>query len=287
MKKILSLVTAIIMLALTACNSDIPTASKENIYSAVPLIENTDTYDSVLQAVFDGEHFIFTASKIFYPETENDDYRSALYLISADKNGNIISKKELITATEENSYESENYPAFFAADGTVYGVKQHSNLIINEDGFMFPENETVLMSIDENLIETEIINIGEALEGVAADSYVQSLAVDNAGNAYLYVGQDIYGINMNTGEVVFTKTGGDSGYISGLMRMADGRAGIMEIKNTADSSGMYLTPIDGDKTGESIPLPLTGSVVSGGEGSPFPYYHMSNSYIYGFDEKFE
>jgi ABC-type glycerol-3-phosphate transport system substrate-binding protein len=289
MKRILSLVTAIIMLCLTAssCNSDVPAASKENIFSAAPLIENGELFDSVLQAVFNNEYFIFTASKIIYPENDDDSYKSVVYLISADRDGKIINTKELITAAEENSYESENYPAFCAAGETVYAIKQHSRLVTNADGYMLPENDTVLVTIDENLAETEVLNISDTFKGITTDMYVQSLAADDSGNVYLYMGQDIYGVNINTGEIVFTKTGSDGGYVSGLMRMADGRVGITEFKNTADSSGLYLTPIEGDKTGESIPLPLTGSVVSGGEGSPYAYYHMSNSFIYGFDENFE
>jgi ABC-type glycerol-3-phosphate transport system substrate-binding protein len=101
------------------------------------------------------------------------------------------------------------------------------------------------------------------------------------------MGQGIYGVNINTEEIVFTKTQSDNGYLSGLMGMADGRVGITEMKPNEDGMGMFLTPIEGDKTGESIPLPLTGNITSGGEGSPYEYYHISNSFIYGINGNFE
>ncbi|MDR0974741.1 MAG: extracellular solute-binding protein [Ruminococcus sp.] len=283
MKRIFAFFTAVLILCLTACNSEVPAASKDNIFGAVPLIESGDDFDSVLLAVFNGDYFIFTASKMVYDDIDNYQYKTLL--ISADKNGNIISKKELTDPTEDNGYENTSYNVFYAAGETVYAIKQQSKLVTSADGYPLSEEETTLITIDENLNETELMSINDVLKNVLTESYiyVQSIAADNSGNIYLYTGQSVYGINIASGEIFFTKTPSESGYISGLSRMADGGVGITELKYSESGTESVLTPILGDKTGEPVNIPMMGSMARGKEGSPFEYYYISNSYIYGFN----
>ncbi|MDR0987742.1 MAG: hypothetical protein LBL98_08640 [Ruminococcus sp.] len=283
MKKIFALLTVLIILA--ACNKDIPTASKDYIFTASKFIDS-DAFDSVQQTAFNGEAFIFTAMKMFYEDNNISGYKT--YLISADKHGNIITTRELTEGTEENNYESENYPAFCTVGDNFYAIKLRSRFVTTTDGFVLPENDTFLVGLDENLNETELLNIGEVFEGVITDSYsyVQSLAADTDGNVYLYMGQSIYGVNINTGEIIFTKSQSEN-YIGGLFGMEDGRVGIMEMKNSETGTKMVITPIEDTSTGGSISFPITGGIARGEEGSPYKYYTLSNSFIYGFNDNYD
>jgi hypothetical protein len=279
-------------LILTACNKDIPVASKEYVFASKPFSENAEEYGTITEMVWNGRALIFTATKTDVPEDpeDYDNYVYHRYIVSMDKNGNVIKQVEILSGTEENNYSSENYTGFSAlSGGTVIALMEKNNLVSTTDGYMLPDTQNIIVSLDENLEITELLDITEILKDKVLDSYmfIESMAADEKDNVYLFVNQNVYGINIETGNVFFTRTPADGSFIRGVIKLPDGRAGVIEQKPSDDSVGFkdVLTPID-PTTGSTEPsqnFPVYGMVTAGAAESEFDYYSISDAYIYGFN----
>ncbi|MDR0903248.1 MAG: extracellular solute-binding protein [Ruminococcus sp.] len=290
MKKIFAILTALIILSLTACKTDVPVASKEYIFSAAPFMEDFGKYGSMSRMVWTGSALIFTASKTDVPEDpeDYDNYVYHSYIVSADKNGQVIKEIELPTGSEENGYASTNYTGFSAlGDGTVLAVLQETKLIESTDGYLMPDTKTILASFDENLVSTELLDLTEILSEIVPDNYlyIESFTADEYGNILIHTNQSVYGIDIETGNVFFTKSPTDGGYIGGVIKMPDGRAGVIERKLTDSGSRNVINPIDPD-TGTaalSQEFPVYGMVTAGAADSEYDYYSISDAFIYGLN----
>jgi hypothetical protein len=277
---------SIIMLItlLTACGNKAPSVSKDFSFEAIPAALSGTDFQHISASAYSGDKFIIAAYKTDYPEDKTDyaNYVDHNFLIVADETDGIIKQIELPADS------TKIYSNFYGAvDGTVYGIE--TDMPTDADGNPLPQT-TSLVTIDEDLNITPVLDLGAALAEVAPEmSYnqIRELKTDANGNVYVWVDRSFYGVNIASGKIVFTTpdmVGGTN--ITGVVESPDGgmSALIFGLKTDAEGNAeIYnaIAPINTDTgmLGTEVPFPAEDTTFAG--GGKYPYYTYNSSYLYG------
>jgi ABC-type glycerol-3-phosphate transport system substrate-binding protein len=287
-RKLLGVIlTAIIISALFAsCGQSETGTWKDYCFEAVPLVIAGTDFQNVYDLAYNGDKFIIAASYTDYPEdrSDYDSYEDHGFLVVADEKDGIIKKVEV----------EGNYSYLYAlSDGTTYAIELVNQEFIDVNGRTYWDVSYFVVTIDEDLNATRILDLSKALEGVIPDltyAYIADFKADSDGNIFIMVNNNAYGINTVTGNIFFTKKASEvNGTIKGFIESPEKEMNLILFELVTSTDGTITTdtiaPInttDGS-LGDSIPFPSEDKTIVGGK--KYPYYTYNSSNIYGINPK--
>jgi ABC-type glycerol-3-phosphate transport system substrate-binding protein len=291
LNRIIALTLAVLLIAVTGCAKPIPTASKDNIVRAEAIVTAGDWFDSINAYAKTDGGFIVAAIKYEYKENlvERGEIASYNYIIAkTDENGNLLVQTAIPTGTEENNYESVNFNSLLSGkDGEVYAIEQVNGQI---DGVW--ASKSYLSKFNDDLSTERLVDINKALEKVQTDQYmyISAVELDDFGNVFVNTGMQVYGINIESGELMYSQLQSENGYTQGMIKMDDGKVGIIMVK-FADVDGYsqmrtVLIPIDPKtgKEGDDVLFPGGSETSRSDNNTKYSYYYVSPAYIFGYNE---
>jgi hypothetical protein len=284
-----SIALAVILIAavFAGCQPAAPSVSKDYSFEAIAAAISGTDFQHISASAYNGRKFIIAAYKTDYPEdrSDYDNYVDHKFLIVADETDGIVKKIELPADS------GKSYGNFYGAkDGTVYGIETYIQNSDDADGNPTPQTTVSLVTIDEELNITPVLDLRQALASVApdvTDNQIRELKTDANKNVYLWVDRSIYALNMDSGKLVFSTPdmigqtsitgfvespdGGMSALLYGLKADAGGNAEIYNaIAAINTKTGML---------GTEVPFPAEDTTFAG--GGKYPYYTYNSSYLYG------
>jgi hypothetical protein len=284
MKRVFALTFAVLLLVLSGCAKAIPTASKDFYVRKSVIVEAGDFFDRIDSIAKIPDGYIMCGSKYIHPEgADINDYSSESFIATLDNDGKLVNKRVLVSGTEENNWSSESFSDFMTdSEGNVYAMERSSSY--KDEVWV---DEVCLSKINSDLTTEQLLDFNKAFEGVAADSYLyfMSMALDDFGNVFVNNNMQVYGVNIASGEIFYTQLQGDH-YTQGIIRMDDGKAGVMVVKYTETESSNVIIPIDsvtGAEGAETL-FHVADDISRSDFDSEYSYYYADFQGIYGFNE---
>jgi hypothetical protein len=292
----IALTVLMITAVFAGCGPAAPSVSKDFCFEATPVTTAGTDFQNIVSSAFNGNKFIISAYSTDYPEDKSDydNYVQRNYLIAADETNGIVKKLEL-----PDGYE-KSYGSFYGAkNGIVYGIETSAIESVDADGNPVSQITNTLVTIDEELNITPVLDLGAVLVDFIPDmniSYasIREMKTDDSGNVYIWLERNFYVINMESGKVISSipEMIGQSN-ITGLVESPDGgmSALIYGLETTPEgATALYNAIADIDTVtgmlGTYVPFPAEDYTFAGNE--KYPYYTYNSSYIYGVDgETFE
>ncbi|MDR0944250.1 MAG: extracellular solute-binding protein [Ruminococcus sp.] len=285
MKRVLALTFAMLLLVLSGCAKAIPTASKDFYIKKAVIAEAGEWYDRITAIAKIPDGYIMSGSTyIFHEGLDNTDYSYENFIATMDNDGKLVNKRVLVSGTEENGWSSESFSDFLTdSKGEVYAMERTSSYV--DDVW---SDKVFLTKINSDLTTEQVLDFSKAFEGVATDSYLyfMSMALDDFGNVFVNNNMQVYGINIASGEIFYTQLQGDH-YTQGVMRMDDGKAGVMVVKFSDTESSNVIIPIDpvtGAEGAEILFRGIANDISRSDFDSEYSYYYADFQGIYGFNE---
>jgi hypothetical protein len=286
MKRIFALTLSLLLICITGCAKAIPMASKDLYVRKTVIVEAGDFFDRINTIAKTKDGYIISGYKYIHPEgAEVNDYSSESFIATMDNEGKLVNKRILETATEENGYSSESFSDFMIdSKGDIYAVERVSS---NTDGIWL--DKCYLSKVNDDLTTERVLDFNKAFENTQTDSYLyfMNCALDDFGNVFVNNNMQVYGINIESGEMIYSQLQGDY-YTQGMIRMDDGKVGVMVVKYTDTESSNVIIPIDPitGSEGAEIAFPMANDISRSPSGieSEFSYYAANFQGIYGFNE---
>jgi hypothetical protein len=235
------------------------------------------------------------------PKGMMEVFLNKTYLFVMDENGNKLNEKVLVTNGEDpNSNDYISYSSFsISPEGGLLMARYFSTTTIDSAGNYTSESETKVISIDENLNETDYFDITAAMKNIPESEEIDlnqqpsSFIFDNTGKAFILTYQGVFAFEKATGKYLFgikaQIEGQQSNEYFGNLFNLNGQPAVYSQKwsndpdNYEQTTTLKVIDVAAGKFGTEYPFDAGSNSNPQQGNSDYPIIMALNAKLYSFD----
>jgi ABC-type glycerol-3-phosphate transport system substrate-binding protein len=262
----------------------------------VPLVE-----EPVVSGYVAGDEPQYASDGSILPAGMMEVYISKTFLLTMDEKGNKLGEKVLSSNGEDpNSNDYTSYDTLsLSPEGTVLMTRNFSSGSYDSSGNYNSVSEIKVVSIDENLNETDYFDVSAAMKNIPVSEDIDTnqspygFIFDNTGKAFMLTYQGVFTFEKASGKYLFgikaqTEGAQASEYFGNLFNL-NGQPAVLTQKWNNDpekyevTSMLKIVDVNTGKFGTEYPFDAAANLNPQQGNDDYPIIMVSAGKLYSFD----